>query len=82
MEKDKTIILFKHFLKKHKALKFFNENLKSRGIKDLDVWLMKVSSFSFISGAFGWSGTPQGTEYWQELANKWRDFLHTKGIQS
>lgn len=86
-KKEKITKQFLSFLKKNKITKQYRVNkynyLKSlRGIGEWEDYLFPLANFidyddgsRLISGAFRWSDTPQGDEFWRKLDKQWCDFI-------
>lgn len=65
---------FIKFLKKHKALTKFKNNLKQRGFNDVKT-IKKLCSirkpFDFLLLSFDWHMSLQGVDYWLDLNQLW-----------
>ena len=65
-EKDQL----REFLVKHKAFRKFCRNLKEKRGMTYKEYISNKYSGNLISGAFTWRLTPEGAEYWSDLADK------------
>lgn len=67
-----ALSLFCVFLKQNRVYSSFMRNLsKSSSVSDI----RDFDSFNpedYVDGAFRWSSTPEGLDYWSFLDNKWR----------
>ena len=64
------------FLRKHKVLRKFKKNFRKYSyITNIKDFCSMVSPNSFISGAFHWSNTKEGHNFWSNLDDKWRKEL-------
>ena len=64
--------LFIKFLKKHGALRKFKVALKAYRTITFDIYCDKA--FGDISGAFIWTYTSEGYEYWSNLSDLWEEY--------
>lgn len=67
---------FFSFLSKKGALVNFVEAVeKNRGSERFVTLAEKRNPEDWVSGAFIWSETPQGSEYWSDLHEEWKQKL-------
>ena len=61
---------FTKFLKDNDAYDDFMENIKDRYSKER---MSILAPKYYITNAFVWAHTEQGSDYWKELSEKWTD---------
>lgn len=77
-EREKNIRMFRKFLYDNDALEAWYKNRKNYK------WIKKGSMFAplskerYIIGAFEWSNTPEGANYWIKLNMKWDKILEAQ----
>jgi len=67
---------FVQFLKSNGAFEKFRNNLESDNpytYKGFDTYVSFTPAVQYISGAFYFSGTPEGPNYWHDLHMKWME---------
>lgn len=64
---------FRLFLFREKAYQKFLCNLMHHNniTKHIDEYLEHMREYMFVQGAFVWSTTKQGRQYWNDINNKW-----------
>lgn len=72
--------IFERFLRKHKALTKFKENLKPRKVKEcFDISVAgtpyEIHSRGLVAVFFSWEETPDGNSYWSSLHSLWVKLL-------
>ncbi len=74
MEKKEMFI---KFLKKHRALRKFKNNLKrDTGVVGMfDAYTYNTPYGSFIMSAFKWRLTPELAPFWIDLDGKWQEHI-------
>jgi len=60
------------FLEKNNALEAFKTNFHSGFGRPLSEDEPNITSNGIFSQAFIWMNTPQGEDFWKDLAQKWR----------
>ncbi len=65
---------FKNFLIKYDALKYYHENLNPEKY-DINNFFSNTSEDMYIGGAFSWTFTKQGLQYWGWLNSLWINYL-------
>ena len=64
------------FLKKHRVLTKYRKNFKDREYTfNFKTFCLTNHLTSYISGAFHWSNTKEGHNFWSNLDDKWRKEL-------
>lgn len=66
--------LFIQFLNDNKIKERFEKNLKQKHNITLETYINN-HMWAFIPQAFKWEMTPEGEQFWQEMANKELNFL-------
>ncbi len=46
----------------------------------VSAFLTETMPFNWVASAFIWGETPQKRNYWVEIADKWRSYLHKENI--
>lgn len=75
-----SLKVFKEFLHKNGCYRKFVDNLEPsdseyKKYQNFEVKLKYSEPDDFIICSFVWSKTPQGSDYWNEINNKWLDKL-------
>lgn len=75
LKKLKDIRAFKKFLYDNDALEAWYKNRKNHTWRKKGSVFAPLSKERFIIGAFVWSETPEGADYWTKLNEKWKRML-------
>jgi len=73
--------LLTQFLKKHDAYFYFCNNIQiDQNISCIDEYYIqqcdsREDQESMIDHAFRWGHTSEGYDYWEQLDNRWQDFI-------
>ncbi|MHB8362436.1 MAG: hypothetical protein ACYDBX_02350 [Patescibacteria group bacterium] len=74
-DKDKFIM----FLKKHKALTKFKNNLKQEGLTFHKFIITFGHTRKYmITFGFSWNRSPESFAYWSDLDDKWQKFIKNR----
>lgn len=61
---------FKKFLEKRGAYESFCENLRNQRMLRFEEYI-NLYDHAFVSGAFKWEETPEGSDYWHSVCEEW-----------
>jgi hypothetical protein len=74
-------IRFKKFLGKENYDKWrnnFHTEIRARINKEEQNFFKRNPPINYIAAAFMWSDSPEGTYFWEELDNRWKEYENTK----
>ena len=74
-QRQKDIRIFRKFLYDNDALEAWYKNRKNYKWRKKGSVFAPLSKERFIIGAFSWSETPEGVNYWIKLYEKWKRML-------
>ena len=73
--------MFERFLKGYKIYYRFRENFELYNIvkgSQFDTFLHSTEPTLYVTLAFSWNKTEQGTEFWEKIDKKWKSFYNQK----
>ena len=74
---DKRIKQFYRFLKEHNIYKAYRIAFDTEfsGYLSLKIFLIKIPFDDVIFEAFNWQGTTEGGFFWNDIDEKWKNYL-------
>lgn len=79
---DDFVKIFIEFLKKHKVLDQYRNNVAPYHGNELQFFrnIFKRDPKGYVTGAFLWAGSPEGPDFWKDINQKWQSELKKRKL--